>query len=51
VFGTLQIAQGVADPAIIADLLSLLATVLLMVGATAVGVAVPALVFPARSSA
>jgi uncharacterized membrane protein YjjB (DUF3815 family) len=49
VFGTLQIAEATASGAIINETLSLLATVGLMVGAIAVGVAAPALLFPPRS--
>jgi uncharacterized membrane protein YjjP (DUF1212 family) len=48
VFGSLQIAEGAT--ATVAETLSLSATVILMVGAIAVGVAAPALVLPARSS-
>ena len=50
VFGTLQIAQGTATAETVTGTLSLLATVVLMVGAIAVGVAAPVLLFPARSS-
>jgi uncharacterized membrane protein YjjP (DUF1212 family) len=46
VFGTLQIAEGTA--ATVSETLSLSATVGLMVGAIAVGVAAPALLVPAR---
>jgi uncharacterized membrane protein YjjP (DUF1212 family) len=49
VFGSLQIAQGTA--ATVAETLSLSATVGLMVGAIAVGVAAPALLIPPRPSA
>jgi uncharacterized membrane protein YjjP (DUF1212 family) len=48
VFGTLRIAEGNASA--VAETVSLLATVGLMVGAIAVGVAAPALLLPARSS-
>jgi uncharacterized membrane protein YjjP (DUF1212 family) len=50
VFGTLQIAEATATAETVTDTFSLLATVVLMVGAIAVGVAAPALLFPARSS-
>jgi len=46
VFGTLRIAEATADSATVTGTLSLSATVVLMVGAIAVGVAAPALVFP-----
>jgi len=48
VFGTLQIAEATASTATLAETLSLSATVALMVGAIAVGVAAPALLFPPR---
>ncbi len=51
VFGTLQIAQATASAETVTGTLSLLATVALMVGAIAIGVAAPAMLFPARSSA
>jgi uncharacterized membrane protein YjjP (DUF1212 family) len=50
VFGTLQIAEGVATPTTVTETLSLLATAGLMMGAIAVGVAAPALLIPPRSS-
>jgi uncharacterized membrane protein YjjP (DUF1212 family) len=51
VFGTLQIAQATADPALATETFSLIATVVLMLGAIAVGVAAPALLLPPRSGA
>jgi uncharacterized membrane protein YjjP (DUF1212 family) len=48
VFGTLQIAEGAT--ATVAETLALSATVGLMVGAIAIGVAAPALLIPARPS-
>ncbi len=48
VFGTLQIAEGAT--ATVSETLSLSATVGLMVGAIAIGVAAPALLIPARPS-
>ena len=50
VFGTLQIAEATATNATVTDTLSLSATVGLMVGAIAVGVAAPAILFPPRSA-
>jgi uncharacterized membrane protein YjjP (DUF1212 family) len=46
VIGCLQIAHGAADPALVAETLSLLVTVALMVGGIASGIAVPALLLP-----
>ena len=51
VFGTLQIADATASTATVAETLSLSATVGLMIGAIAVGIAAPALLFPPRQSA
>lgn len=51
VFGTLQIAGSAASVATVNETLSLLATVGLMVGAIAVGIAAPASLFPSRSPA
>jgi uncharacterized membrane protein YjjB (DUF3815 family) len=48
VFGALQIAQGTTSIPLVTATFSLLATVLLMLGAIAVGVAAPALLWPAR---
>ena len=45
IFGTLQIANATANPATISETLSLSANVGLMVGAIAIGVAAPALLF------
>lgn len=49
VLGTLQLASAGAATATVAETLSLIATVGLMVGAIAVGVAAPALLAPRRS--
>jgi uncharacterized membrane protein YjjP (DUF1212 family) len=49
VFGTLQIAQAAATGATVTETLSLSATVGLMIGAIAVGVAAPAMLFPERA--
>ena len=49
VFGTLQIAQGSSSIPLVTETFALLATVLLMLGAIAVGVGAPALLWPPRS--
>ena len=48
VFGTLQMAEATAAGTTITETLSLSATVGLMIGAIAVGIAAPALLFPSR---
>jgi uncharacterized membrane protein YjjB (DUF3815 family) len=50
VLGALQIVQATATGATVLETLSLSATVALMTGAIAVGVAAPALLFPPRAS-
>ena len=48
IIGALHIAHGTADPALLADTLSLAITVVLMVGGIAVGIAAPALLLAPR---
>ena len=45
VLGSLQIAHGPSSPSLVTETLALTITVVLMVGAIAVGVAIPALLF------
>ncbi len=50
VIGAVAIARGTTDPALITDTLSLLFTVLLMVGGIAIGIGAPMLLIPPRAS-